>query len=89
MPIVKHAVLNDLVFRVFHATSIPESDAHIVADHLVNSQLYGHDSHGTWFTPAYARGMLSGYQRWEDHEVLRDSAAVSYTHLTLPTILRV
>ena len=33
MPIVPHAVLNDLVFRVFHATGIPEADAHIVADH--------------------------------------------------------
>ena len=76
MPIVPHAVLNDLVFRVFHATGIPKSDAHIVADHLVNSQLYGHDSHGTWFTPAYARGMLNGYQLWEDHEVLRDSSAL-------------
>ena len=57
MPIVQHAVLNDLIFRVFHATGIPESDAYVVASHLVNSQLYGHDSHGTWFTPAYARGM--------------------------------
>ena len=76
MPIVQHAVLNDLIFRVFHATGIPESDAYVVASHLVNSQLYGHDSHGTCFTPAYARGMLSGYQRWEDHEVLRDSAAL-------------
>ena len=36
MPIVQHAVLNDLIFRVFH----------------------------------------SGYQRWEDHEVLHDSAAL-------------
>ncbi len=63
MPIVQHAVLNDLIFRVFHATGIPESDAYIVVDHLVNSQLHVHDSHGTWFTPAYARGMLSGYQR--------------------------
>jgi uncharacterized oxidoreductase len=76
MPTIRHEVLNDLVFRVFHATGIPEADAHIVADHLVNSQLYGHDSHGTWFTPAYARGMLNGYQRWEDHEVVRDSAAL-------------
>ena len=73
MPVIQHQILNDLVFRIFHATGIPEADAHIVADHLVNSQLYGHDSHGTWFAPAYARGMKDKYQRWEDREVLRDT----------------
>ena len=73
MPVIQHQILNDLVFRIFQATGIPENDAHIVADHLVNSQLYGHDSHGTWFVPSYARGMKNGYRRWEDHEVLRDT----------------
>ncbi len=73
MPVIQHQILNDLVFRIFSATGIPEADAHIVADHLVNSQLYGHDSHGTWFVPAYARGMKNGYHRWEDHEVQRDT----------------
>jgi uncharacterized oxidoreductase len=73
MPVIQHPILNDLIYRIFQATDIPEADAHIVADHLVNSHLYGHDSHGTWFAPGYARGMKKNYPRWEDHEVLRDT----------------
>jgi uncharacterized oxidoreductase len=73
MPVVQHHLLRDLVLRVFQATGIPSADARIVADHLVESHLCGHDSHGTWFVPSYARAMHQRYARWEDHQVVRDT----------------
>lgn len=75
MPVVQHDVLLQLSFDIFSATGIPADDARIVAEHLVNSHLAGHDSHGTWFMPSYARSMKNNYTRWEDHEILRQGPA--------------
>ena len=47
MPVVQHDVLLQLSFDIFSATGIPADDARIVSEHLVNSHLAGHDSHGT------------------------------------------
>ncbi|MEE2658680.1 MAG: Ldh family oxidoreductase [Candidatus Latescibacterota bacterium] len=77
MPIVHEAPLRSFVFDIFRATGIPEDDARIVADHLVNSHLAGHDSHGTWFVPAYARAMKKDYHRWEDRQVLRENPSLT------------
>ena len=73
MPIVQHHILNDLCYRLFSATGIPEPDARTVADHVVASHLNGHDSHGTWLAPNYARSMQKGYVPWEDTETVRDT----------------
>ena len=73
MPIVSPDALRRLAFDVFAATGIPAADARIVADHLVNSHLAGHDSHGTWFLPSYARSMKQGYVPWEDRQVVRET----------------
>jgi LDH2 family malate/lactate/ureidoglycolate dehydrogenase len=73
MPILREDVLRKICRDVFFATGIPEEDAHIVADQLVNNHLAGHDSHGTWFVPMYTKRMRSGYRDWEEHEVLRDT----------------
>jgi uncharacterized oxidoreductase len=76
MPVVQHDVLNDLCYRIFSATGIPTDDARTVADHIVESHLSGHDSHGTWLLPGYARGMKKGYVHWEETEVVRDTPAL-------------
>ena len=73
MPIVQHDMLQPLCFDIFKATGIPEEDADIISTHLVDSHLAGHDSHGTWLLPGYARGMKHGYVRWEEHEVVREN----------------
>ena len=73
MPVVQHDVLNDLCYRLFIATGIPATDARIVADHVVESHLNGHDSHGTWLVPNYARAMQKGYIPWEETETVRDT----------------
>ncbi len=76
MPIVREDVLRALAFDVFAATGIPEADARIVADHLVDSHLAGHDSHGTWFLPSYARSMKKGYVPWEDRQIVRENPSL-------------
>ena len=71
-------------FPVCYATKISDSDivtlyyyeviyADIISTHLVDSHLAGHDSHGTWLLPGYAREMKHGYVRWEEHEVVREN----------------
>ena len=72
VPRLNHETLYELVFNIFRATGIPNEDAHIIARHLVDSHLYGHDSHGTWLIPNYVKNIKDGYHLWEDHEVLRD-----------------
>ena len=78
MPVIKEEVLRKISRDVFCATGIPQDDAHIVADQLVNNHLVGHDSHGTWFLRMYADRMKSDYRRWEDHEVLRDNPSLRF-----------
>ena len=73
MPIVQHEVLRKLSYDVFMATGIPEQDARIVSDHLVTSNLVGHDTHGVWYVSRYAREMMERRVTWEDREVLRES----------------
>ncbi len=73
MPVIKEDLLRKISRDVICATGIPQDDALIVADHVVNNHLAGHDSHGTWFLPRYARAMKRGYRRFEEHEVLREN----------------
>ena len=78
MPVVKHDVLNELSFTLLNKGGIPEDHAHIVADHLVKSNLKGHDSHGVARVPMYVERMKgTQYVRWEDHNVLRDTPTIA------------
>ena len=61
MPTIDHQSLRDLTCRIFQAAGAPEDEARIVSEHLVNSNLVGHDSHGVWHVPGYARGMQRRY----------------------------
>lgn len=77
MPVIQHDPLRRLSYDIFKAAGIPDDDARIVSDHLVRSHLLGHDSHGTWFMPGYARAMKAKYVPWEDHEVKRQSPCLA------------
>jgi len=72
VPNLNHRALYEFVFNIFFATGIPKGDAQIIARHLVDSHLYGHDSHGTWLIPNYVKNINEGYSRWEDHEIIRE-----------------
>ena len=77
MPIVQQEPLRQLAFEIFKATGIPTDDARIISDHLVDNHLAGHDSHGVWFIPGYARSMQDNYALWEDREVVRENPALT------------
>ncbi len=60
MPIIDATLLRTLQRELYSAAGFPEDQAHIVADHLVDANLYGHDSHGVIRTPGYIRAIISG-----------------------------
>ncbi len=60
MPLVDSARLTGIARRVFVAAGSTEEEAAIVADHLVEANLKGHDSHGVGMIPSYLRNLGGG-----------------------------
>lgn len=60
MPIVQHTALRPFGYTLFEAAGVPADQARVVTDHLVESNLMGHDSHGVLHMAGYVRGLLSG-----------------------------
>lgn len=54
MPIVEKTQLWQLAFDIIRSFGSEKDEAQIVADHLVNANLAGHDSHGVGLLPTYA-----------------------------------
>src|SRR5260221_7298173 len=60
MPLIESAKLAGIARRVFAATGSAEEEAQIVADHLVEANLKGHDSHGVGMIVSYLRTRGAG-----------------------------
>jgi len=60
MPTIEAARLSGIARRVFAAAGSAEEEANIVADHLVEANLKGHDSHGVGMIPSYLRNLGAG-----------------------------
>ena len=60
MPVVSHDVLRKFVYDIYRSAGGTEEDARIVSDHVVDSNLAGHDSHGVINAPNYIGGMEGG-----------------------------
>lgn len=52
--------LHDYVADIFRAASSSDREARLIARHLVDSNLRGHDSHGVGSIPVYVRNLQSG-----------------------------
>jgi hydroxycarboxylate dehydrogenase B len=52
--------LNQIVRRIFTAAGSSDREAALVADHLVEANLKGHDSHGVGMIPAYIDNARTG-----------------------------
>ncbi|WP_262268799.1 malate/lactate/ureidoglycolate dehydrogenase [Microvirga yunnanensis] len=52
--------LRDIVVTIFSAVGSTDREARLVADHLVEANLRGHDSHGVGMIPAYIANALDG-----------------------------
>ena len=60
MKLVQHQPLRLAVARLLVGAGASEADARTVADHLVDSNLSGHDSHGVGMLPHYVRAIAAG-----------------------------
>jgi len=60
MPVIDHAELRRIATRVFAAGGSSEAEAGLIADHLVEANLKGHDSHGVGMIPSYLRNLHAG-----------------------------
>ena len=58
--VIDHAELGRIARRVFAAAGSSDTEAGIVADHLVEANLRGHDSHGVGMIPSYLRNLANG-----------------------------
>jgi hydroxycarboxylate dehydrogenase B len=60
MPLIAADRLSGIAHRVFAAAGSAEAEAAIVAGHLVEANLKGHDSHGVGMIPSYLRNLANG-----------------------------
>ncbi len=76
MPVVSYEDLRALGYEIFENAGLPSDQAMIVADHLVDANLTGHDSHGILRIPLYAREVSSGVvQPAGNHKIVRETPA--------------
>lgn len=69
--------LYNVAARIVEATGAGTEEAAIVADHLVDANLSGHDSHGVGMLPIYIRSLKAGNLHPGSHAtVLRDEGGV-------------
>ncbi|MCZ6644021.1 MAG: malate/lactate/ureidoglycolate dehydrogenase [Gammaproteobacteria bacterium] len=69
--------LTNFVTRLFATANATEAVAAEVAEHLVEANLKGHDSHGVGMIPTYVRNLKVGNLQPDAHaEVIRDNGAV-------------
>ncbi|MBM3263299.1 MAG: Ldh family oxidoreductase [candidate division Zixibacteria bacterium] len=60
MPIFTPEKLHRIGIDLLVASGVPDDDARCVVDHLVDSNLFGHDSHGVIRYPEYVKAIQTG-----------------------------
>jgi uncharacterized oxidoreductase len=60
MPNIARDALHRLTLRVFEAAGSGPDEAQIIADHLIEANLRGHDSHGVGLIPTYLQHLEKG-----------------------------
>ncbi|HUC62024.1 MAG TPA: malate/lactate/ureidoglycolate dehydrogenase [Alphaproteobacteria bacterium] len=58
--LIDHQELRAIATRIFEAGRSAAGEARIVADHLVEANLRGHDSHGVGMIPGYLKNLRNG-----------------------------
>jgi hydroxycarboxylate dehydrogenase B len=72
MVTVPHDRLRRIAARLLVAAGATDADAGIVADHLVDANLSGHDSHGVGMLPQYVRSIRAGLVDPRGHARIED-----------------
>jgi uncharacterized oxidoreductase len=74
MPVVPHTTLLDFGRAIFEAAGVPDDQARIAVEHLVEANLMGHDSHGIMRLPLYTHSLLKGdIVPVGNHKILRET----------------
>lgn len=74
MPTLLPTALLEFGVAIFEAAGVPEDQAQIVTNHLVEANLLGHDSHGIRRLPAYVQGLRNGTIRpFGDYKIVRET----------------
>jgi hydroxycarboxylate dehydrogenase B len=69
--------LHAFVHKLWRSAGCSDTEATLIADHLVMSNLTGHDSHGVGMIPRYVRALDEGLLQLNRHaEIARDAGAV-------------
>lgn len=75
--LIDHVKLTKIATGIMHAAGAPEGYARLVAEHLVEANLKGHDSHGVGMVESYVRGIMNGLVAAErDAELVSDNGAI-------------
>lgn len=75
--VIQRDHLIDFVARIFRKQNADSATAQTVAEHLVEANLKGHDSHGVGMTPAYVQNLKADLLKPQaGMKVLRDNGAV-------------
>lgn len=74
---VNHENLNRFVQAIWLHAGSTSREAELVADHLIQANLAGHDSHGVGMIPSYMASLAQGYLQLNGHaRIIRDAGAV-------------
>src|SRR5262249_53554156 len=60
MILIDHRELHGVALRVFEAAGSNSDEAQLIADHLIEANLRGHDSHGVGLIPNYLQHLAGG-----------------------------
>ena len=81
MPTITASNLRKLAIDVFKAVDAPEDHATVVADHLVEANLVGMDSHGMIRVPQYVRIIREGKLKpAAQYEIVRETSTMAVIH---------
>ena len=69
---LSHLRLREVGAGILTAAGAAEADARVVADHLVDANLAGHDSHGVGMLPQYVRAVRAGAVDPRAHALVED-----------------
>jgi uncharacterized oxidoreductase len=70
--VLPHERLREVAASILAAAGAEPVDARTVADHLVDANLSGHDSHGVGMVPQYVRGIRRGVVDPRAHALIED-----------------
>jgi len=75
--VIQVEALRTLTRRILVASGSDSGEAEIVADHLIDANLSGHDSHGVGLLPMYAKDRVDGFLKPNGHaRLVREDGAI-------------